>query len=111
MMEREFAYILARYGQNVRVYTPGVPEGKALRAFFQPMRERGTVQTVPSPLGQVKQDRFLYLGPAQTALDENSRVEVDGELYRVDNAQPIYVGGRLSHWWAVLTHRTKEVAG
>lgn len=111
MMEREFASILARYGQDVRVYTPKTPEGVALRAFFQPLRDRGTVQTVPSLLGQVKQDRFLYLGPAGTALEEDSRVKVDGEVYRVNNAQPIYVGGKLSHWWAVLTHRAQEVAG
>lgn len=111
MMEREFARVAARYGQDVRVYTPGTPEGKALRAFVQPMRDRGTEQSVPSPLGQVKQDRLLYLGPPEPALDENSRVEVGGECWRVRAAQPIYVGGVLTYWWAVLTHRAQEVAG
>lgn len=110
MMEREFTRIAARYGQDVRVYTCGVPEGKALRAFVQPMRDRGTEQSVPSPLGQVKQDRFLYLGPPEPALDEDSRLEVGGERWRVRAAQPIYVGGVLTHWWAVLTRRAQEVA-
>ncbi len=111
MMEREFARILARYGQNVRVYTPSEPEGKVLRAFIQPMRERGTEQSVPSPLGQVKQDRFVYLGPPEPALDENGRVEVGGECFRVRAAHPVYVGQTLTHWWAVLSRRTQEVAG
>lgn len=111
MMEREFAHILSRYGQSVTVYTQAYPEGKALHAFVQPMREKGTVQTVPSPLGQVKQDRFLFLGPPEGVLDERSRVELQDEVYRVEAAQPIYVGGTLSHWWAVLSHRAEEVVG
>lgn len=110
-MGQEFARILARYGQDVTVYTETTPEGTALRAFFQPLRDKGTAQTVPSPLGQAKQDRFLYLGPPQTALDDACRLEVRGERYRVEAAQPIYVGGTVSHWWAVLTHRAKEVSG
>lgn len=111
MMEREFAHILSRYGQDVTVYTETAPEGTALRAFFQPMRNKGTAQTVPSPLGQVKQDRFVYLGPPECALDDTCRVKVRGEVYRVQTAQPICVGGTVSHWWAVLTRRAKEVAG
>lgn len=110
-MEREFARILNRYGQDVRVYTKAAPEGAALRAFVQPMRERGTEQSVPTPLGQVMQDRFLYLGPPEAALDEECRVEVGGERFRVRAAHPVYVGQSLSHWWAVLTRRAQEVSG
>jgi len=110
MMEREFARILNRYGQDVRVYTKAAPEGAALRAFIQPMREPGTEQSVPTPLGQVMQDRFLYLGPPEAALDVECRVEAGGERFQVQAAHPIYVGGRLSHWWAVLTRRAQEVS-
>lgn len=111
MMEREFARILTRYGQDVRVYTKQTPEGAALRALIQPMRERGTEQSVPTPLGQVMQDRFLYLGPPRAALDGECRVEVGGECFRVRAAHPIYVGPTLSHWWAVLSRRAQEVSG
>lgn len=111
MLEREFARILNRYGQIVRVYNKKEAKSVTLRAFVQPMRERGTEQTVPSPLGQVKQDRFVYLGPAETALDENCRVELGSEQFRVHAAHPIRVGDRVSHWWAVLTRRAQEVVG
>lgn len=111
MMAAEFAGILARYGQDVTVYSAKIPEGERIRAFFQPVLDRGTVQAVPSPLGEVRQDRFLYLGPPETALDCGGQcgVEVRGELYRPWAVQPVYVGGELSHWWAVLTHRAQEV--
>lgn len=110
MMEREFARVLARYGQRVRVYTKDDPEGVVLRAFVQPMREKGTEQSVPSPLGLVMQDRFVYLGPADRELDENSRVELDGTCFAVRAAHPIRVGGSTTHWWAVLTRRGQEAA-
>ena len=110
MLKRECARILARYGQQVRVYTKNDPEGVILHAFVQPMREKGTEQSVPSPLGQVMQDRFVYLGPADRALDENSRVELDGEHFLVQAAHPIRMGRCTTHWWAVLTRRVREVA-
>lgn len=108
-MEREFARILSRYGQDVTVYNP-TGQRVQVRAFFQPVRDRGTEQSVPSPLGQVKQDRFVYLGPAETVLEGGYRVAVEDEVYRVETAQPVYVGGAVSHWWAMLTHREKEAA-
>lgn len=108
MTGRRFAETLARYGQEVTVYNEMAPEGVAVRAFFRPIRDRGTAQTVPSPLGQVKQDRFIYLGPAEVMLDDRSRVRVQDELYRVETSHPICVGGAVFHWWAVLTHRAKE---
>lgn len=108
-MKREFARILDRCGRRVRVYTGEHPDGTECKAFVQPMREKGTVQTVPSPLGQVKQDRLLYLGEPETALNEYSRVETDGEVWQVDHARPVYVGEECSHWWAVLSRRAREV--
>jgi len=111
-MAQEFAGILARYGQNATVYTRTAPEGIALRAFFQPVSDRSTVQSVPGPMGQVMQDRFLYLGPPEVALDcdGSCRVVVGGEVYRPQSVQGVYVGEKLSHWWAVLTRRAKEAA-
>lgn len=111
MLKREFNRILTRYGQRVRVYTKDNPKGVSLRAFVQPMREKGTEQSAPSPLGRVMQDQFVYLGPAETKLDEDSRVEMDGACFRVRSAYPICVGGSISHWWAVLSRRAQEVVG
>lgn len=109
MKKGDFSSVSGRYGQNVTIYTQAAPEGIATRAFFQAIRERGTEQTVPSPMGWVNQDRFLYLGPAHIALEDACRVEVWGEVYRAVSVQPIYIGDTLSHWWAVFTRREREV--
>lgn len=109
MTQGAFSRILARYGQDVTVYTQEAPEGIRTRAFFQPQRDKGTEQSVPSPLGWVKQDRFVYLGPAEIRVDDTCRVKVDEEVFQAQAVQPIYVGDRLNHWWAVFTRRTREV--
>lgn len=113
MTGRSFAGVLARYGRDVTVYSPEEPQGVTCRAFFQPVRERGTEQSVPAPLGLVKRDRFLYLGPAGTALDDGGtcRIEVGGEVYRPETVQAVWAGGEVHHWRAVLTRRAEEVAG
>lgn len=111
MMQGTFACILARYGRDVTVYSQWSPRGVGVKAFFQPVREKGTQQSVPSPLGEVMCDRFVYIGPADTRLEcaDTCRVTVDGEIYRPQMVQPVYVGGTLSHWWAVFTRKEQEV--
>lgn len=98
-----FGQILARYGQDVTVrYGDGRPE-RAARAFLQPIVERREDwrQEMPTPLGIVRRGRFLYLGEPGVELTGCEELEWNGEQFRVQAVEAIYVGGRLSHWWAV----------
>ena len=108
MMDREWAAILARYGQDVTLHSGEETQGVALRAFLQPVLDKGREQEVPSPLGLRREDRFLYLGPPGTSLTAGvSRVVWAGRAYEVQSAQP--VGGQsVHHWWAVLRPGEKE---
>ena len=101
-----FARLLDRYGQRVRQIPGDGTEAREARAFVQPLRERRE-EMDPSPLGVGRKDRFLYLGEPGATLDglAGGYVEWNGRTLRVMNGQGIYVGGRLSHWWAVLTAR------
>ena len=104
-MDREWQTILARYGRNMTLYSPEQPEGIALRAMLQPVLERTGEQQVPSPLGLRREDRFLYLGPKEAALQAGeSRVVCEDREYLVQSAH--LVGD--NHWWAVLRPRDKE---
>ena len=112
MMKTEFAGLLARYGQAVTLWPEGVGQGIETRAFFQPILERGGrgTQQMPTPLGETRKDRFLYLGdPAGSLRDMGDGfVLCHGARYDVQMAQPVYVGEALSHWWAILTPRDRE---
>ena len=77
--------LLDRYGQCVTLYRGGVEPGREVRAFLQPLREAGREQARPSPLGLRRESG-----------------------YEVRTAHPIYLGERLSHWWAVLAPWGKE---
>lgn len=99
MMDREWSAILNRFGQTVGV------DGREVKAFLQPVLEKGEGQVRPSPLGLRREDRLLYLGPADVPLQAGvSRVEANGRDYVVQSAHP--VGTAVPHhWWAVLRPR------
>ena len=110
MMQEKIGRELARFGRAMPLYTKQHPEGVAVKAMFQPVRDRGTAKAVPTPLGWQVQDRFVYIGPAQASLEEGEcRLEVDGVRYRMRTAQPVYAGGQLSHWWAMFDRKEREV--
>ena len=110
MMQEKIGRELERLGRKVTLYTGQHPDGVALKAFFQPVRDKGTAKAVPTPLGWVMRDAFTYIGPAQVSLDScNCRLEADGMWYGMKQAQPVYAGGQLTHWWAVFERREREV--
>lgn len=112
MMDGAWAALLAKYGQPV-VLHQGDTTVEA-RAFLQPIREKGQAQSLPSPLGWQREDRFLYLGDPSCPLTANRSdwVEFEGEGYTVTSAHPVYVGSSVSHIWAVLRPRdAREEAG
>ncbi|MBE6957056.1 MAG: hypothetical protein E7450_06355 [Ruminococcaceae bacterium] len=102
MMRENIDRELERYGRAVTVYTPQYPEGAVEKVMLQPERTRGTARAVPSPLGWKKQGRFIYLGPAHVPLEGKCGLEAEGVRYSLRNARPVYAGGELTHWWAVL---------
>lgn len=99
--------LLEDYGQKVTICRE---EGRIeTNAFLQPMtghREQQR-QELPTPLGVMRRDQWLYLGdPAVSLADMGGGFVLWlGRTLRVRAAQPIYVGETISHWWAVLDER------
>lgn len=99
MMDQVWRAILARYGQPVAVLSG--EKDTPVRALLQPLREKGE-QTVPSPLGLRREDRFLYMGPPDVPLTpRKTQVAWLGQRYEVQTAHPV-TAGSIHHWWAVL---------
>lgn len=113
MLDGTFQRILARYGQDVELCRAGgVARG---RAFLQPVLERREdwKQALPTPLGVVRRDRFLYLGEPGLALEGPGEgfLRCRGTAYEILACQAVWVGEELSHWWAVLRVRDGEEQG
>ncbi|MDR3861857.1 MAG: hypothetical protein Q3X65_07285, partial [Flavonifractor sp.] len=81
-------------------------EERGCRAFLQPVRERREdwYQELPTPLGTVRRDQWLYLGPPELSLEETNGlcVEWNGLRFAVRAAQPVCVGEETLYWWALL---------
>lgn len=104
-MRNEFAHILQCYGGPAAVHA-----GEEVRVgpgFLQPVLDKER-QWTPTPLGQKRQDRFLFLAGPELRLDhlgEDGYVEWDGASYDVVTARPVAFGKETLYWWAVLTAR------
>lgn len=89
--------MLRRHGQQAQIHMDG--QCWTVRAFLQPVLDREP-QQVPSPLGLRREERVLYLGPADVAiLPENTTVEWQGRCYEVRSAREV---GDGHHCWAIL---------
>lgn len=104
-MSTAFERILEEYGQSVTVCSGGGTQ-QPTRAFLQPVEEKQG--DLPTILGAVKRDRYLYLGDPAVPLDGAEFVLWLGRKFRVVTGQPIYVGDRANHWWAILAELDGE---
>ena len=109
-MTGAWSWILGRYGQEVKVVQGG--KETPCMAFLQPALETGTdwFQKLPTPLGELRRDRWLYLGPAEVALTdlEDGYVMWAGFRFGLRAAQPVCVGGETVYWWGLLAPGDRE---
>lgn len=106
-MEREWAAVLAQYGQEVTLSQPQA-QPAAVRTFLQPILDRKE-QFVPSPLGARREERWLYLGPPEPSVAAGETIVFWGTReFTVDSARQVWAGDGPSHWWAVLRPVEKE---
>ena len=102
-MTRWVERILNRYGQEVALEREEGTE--TVRAFLQPITERDEAGPETSAIGRLDGRLWLYLGRA--AAEDGDTVLWRGRRFRVRSGRPHYIGGRLSHWRAVL-ERARE---
>lgn len=112
MLGEALRVILERYGQPVALWSPGGEELGRGKAFFQPILERAEqkVQSLPTPLGERRQDRFLCLAEPGLPMEEAREgwLTCRGTAYEFQTLQAIYEGERRCHWWGVLRTRDRE---
>lgn len=101
-MRGKWKQILERYGQTVTLCRG--EERTQCRAFLQPVRQTGTDawQHLPTPLGQVRRDRWIYLGDPEVSLEGEAWLLWQGRRFDIRVAHHVCVGEQWSHWWALL---------
>ena len=111
-MTGAWSRILEKYGQKVAVYKENAETGTVCRAFLQPALERRGegYQTLPTPLGLVRQDQWIYLGSPAVPLDAlgDGYVAWGEKKFSICAAQPVYLGDELAYWWGLLVIRDAD---
>ena len=70
------------------------------------MREEGGAAV--TPLGGVSRERWLYLGPGETALQLGDRADCGDLALAVQQARQVFWGDAPVYWWATLRRRKEE---
>ena len=108
MMDRAWQAILDQYGQPVELLGVEGEQSVSVRAFLQPLPERGEAEvTAMTELGSLDGRLWQYLGRRAVAPGDVLRWE--GLRFRVRSSRPWYLGSALAYWWASL-ERAKEAA-
>ena len=96
-MTKRLETVLRRYGQTVTL-----KDGREIRAFVQPVKERGKAAPFQiTSLGTADDRDWIYLG--RTELTVGTAVTVWDRPFTVKNCQAVWLGEEISHWWAVLS--------
>ena len=100
-MTERFAQILRMYGEPVLLFHDA--QQIEVQAFIQRIRRKDPEPPIKeSPLGAEDLRRWLYIGPREQAIQEGDIIQRGDMRDMVQNAAAAYVGGELSHWWAIL---------
>ena len=108
-MRASFSAALAAWGQEVKRELPG-QETETWRAFVQPiLRQEKDGERVRTPLGEVDERQWLYIGPADISLQRGETLFQDGKRYVVRESWTVYAGTKPFYRRALL-RRGKEAA-
>ena len=101
---RALETILARYGRPVELRQKAAEPGIVTAAFLQAMAGGEERERVPTRLGTLREETFLYLGDPNCPLEELEAggILCDGILYEVLHARLVWMGNQPSHWRAIL---------
>lgn len=107
-MVRLWNSVLEQYGQTVTLRRED--ETVPVKAFFQPVAEKAPGM-VPTALGMASAGKYLYLGPAETGLEDVEELGWDGRAFRILRSRDYLVGDELIYRWAVCEEMdAQEVA-
>lgn len=95
---RLWSVMTRQYGQRVNLRRG--EDRREVNAFFQPVREKKEGET-PTPLGVSPRGLYLYLGPAEEALDGVTALEWAGRSFWVLRHRAVMIGEECLYQWAV----------
>ena len=100
--------LLRLYGNDMQLHHGG--QTFQIRAFLQDTRSRSkeNAQREFTPLGQVFQGRYVYIGPVTPAAAEGDMLTFQGRRFELRRAEIVTVSGKAAYCWGLCVERGGE---
>lgn len=98
--------VMSRWGTTVTL-TRG---NRSYKAFLHETGSRTwqNMEKIYSPLGEVPRGQYLYLGPADPALQVGDVLRCSGKIYELRRAEPVYYGDKSVYCWGLCVEKGGE---
>lgn len=100
-MVRTMGSTVRKYGTPMRLTHAGKTQD--IKGFFQSVRSKSkqSASLHDTPLGEISQGQFIYLGQSDIAVSEGDMLEIDGERYVFCRVAPIYFRDAVVYIWGI----------
>lgn len=100
-MKRMVEKMLHQFGTDAIVTTAA--GSRIVRAIIQPTRSRArqTIEGDQTPLGQIPQGQYTYIGPAEPEIARTDRVEIGSLRLRFARVETVWDGNRPLYRWGL----------
>ena len=97
--------ILSCYGTLVALQRENVKH--EIRAFFQPVRSKSwqNLTNVASPLGEVPRGQYVYIGPAETQVQQGDLLTIGSGNYIFRRVEPYWYGDEQVYVWGLCVEK------
>ena len=78
-----------------------------IRAFFQPVRSKSwqNLTNVATPLGEVPRGQYVYIGPAETDVQQGDLLTIGGGKYIFRRVEPYWYGDEKVYIWGLCVEK------
>lgn len=99
--------ILRQHGTEMVICPSGGGDAVAVRGFFQPVQSKSwqNASAVATPLGEIAQGQFVYIGPAAVSAAEGDVLQVGENFYSFRRVEPYYYGGSQVYLWGLCIEK------
>lgn len=104
-MRKIVAGILRQYGSSMTI-TRGDTSVK-VKGFFQPVRSKSwqNLTNVATPLGEVPQGQYVYIGPVETEVRQGDLLTVGDGKYILRRVEPYRYGDEKVYIWGLCVEK------
>ena len=109
----DYLKLFEKYGRRCGFTAVEGGTAREMSAFISPLRYKNKMYLygVNTEIGYNSEGYYLYIGPPSpdiTGAESSGRIVCDGEAYRIDRAEKVWLGNSVFYIWAVIRKTTEE---